>query len=263
MMKDSQTPTKEVNSLSVALRRRMKDLSLSQADIADFVGKSQAWVSQYLFRNAERTLLKIYADDINAYKEIVTGLGRVLNWTPEEFYRNTGFKLPGVSLLDSVIAQPDEDDPWELAFQNNEVARLQPYSHNQIDVFVYRIPIVDAGAGLPKWNDLDERIVIALPELKGKTEHQLFAVRVCGDSMSGYAEDGQVVIFDTEKEVMRGAIVAVHYPDDGLVVKRFLGISSENRLLLGNENRDGYDPVFDAPEGAQIRGVSIGTWKPD
>ena len=79
--------------------------------------------------------------------------------------------------------------------------------------------------------------------------------------MRGYADDKDIVIFEIATTANIGQVVAVHFPNDGLVVKRFMGIQ-DRRIMLGNENKD-YEFAFEAPEGATIRGVSLGVWKPE
>lgn len=128
---------------------------------------------------------------------------------------------------------------------------------------ILKIPFVGAGAGMPVWNDDQQTEAVTLPALRGRRAENLFGVYLDGDSMKGYASDGKAVIFDREKEVRRGSVVAVHIPDDGLIVKEFYGVSEEGRLILGHANPS-YEPrVFEAPDGATIFGVSVGRWIPD
>lgn len=130
-------------------------------------------------------------------------------------------------------------------------------------VLPVQLPVVNAGAGLPQWNDEAETITLVVPETKGRDRGDLFCVRVCGDSMVGYANDGDLVVFERASTADRGKIVAVHIPDDGLVVKRYYGMSEDGSLILGNENRSVQPLTFEAPEGSTIYGVSIGRWQPD
>jgi SOS-response transcriptional repressor LexA len=128
---------------------------------------------------------------------------------------------------------------------------------------VLRLPVVLAGAGLPQWDDEHETVVIRVPETQHRDPSRLFCVRIVGESMRGYADPGATVVFDRDGEVEPGKVVAVHIPDDGLIVKRYYGIAESGLPLLGNDNREVQPNVFPAPDGAAIYGVAIGRWDPD
>jgi len=49
----------------------------------------------------------------------------------------------------------------------------------------------------------------------------LFTVRVRSDSMEPTFSEGDIVLFVRASEPESGKIVAVHVPDDGLIIKRF------------------------------------------
>lgn len=131
-----------------------------------------------------------------------------------------------------------------------------------IPVAQVELPVVNAGAGLPQWNDEAEMVTIVVPETMGKDRGNLFCVRVTGDSMTGYASNGDLVVFEKTSVAELGQVVAVHIPDDGLIVKRYYG-GDNGLLVLGNENRSIEPRTFPAPEGSAIYGVSIGRWQPD
>ncbi len=155
----------------IAIRRRMRELGLSQKELGARVGKSQAWVSQELLRTPEQVIRYLWARNPEAVQRLL----KALQWTPEEFSRETGIQIPGAEIPGA------------------------------ISVVRYRIPIVDAGAGPPMWNEGAEYITIHIPELRGKREGELFAVRVKGDSMEPTLRDGDIVVFWTGEPQSPGA----------------------------------------------------------
>ncbi|ADH63081.1 Peptidase S24/S26A/S26B, conserved region [Allomeiothermus silvanus DSM 9946] len=169
-----------------AIKARLKQLDISQAEFSKRVGKSPGWAGARFLPSVD-TMVRYLA-----YKEPTT-LERILDvlqWTPEEFSQETGIQLPG-----------------------SEITATIPVTR-------YRIPVVDAGAGPPMWNENAEYITLHIPDLKGKPESELFAVRVGGDSMQPTLKDGDVVVFWTGGAVEPGRIVAVHVHWDGVIVKR-------------------------------------------
>lgn len=172
---------------SIAIRRRMRELGLSQKALGVAVGRSQSWVSQELLGSPESAVRLLWAREPNILNRLLSAL----RWTPEEFARETGIHIP--------LEAPHPD--------------LSPVAR-------YRIPVVDAGAGPPMWSEEAEYIVLHIPELRGKSERELFAVRVHGDSMEPTLREGDVVVFWTQGAVEPGRIVAVHVHWDGVVIKR-------------------------------------------
>lgn len=75
----------------LAIRRRMRELGLSQKELGARVGKSQAWVSQELLRTPEQVIRYLWARDPEAVQRLL----HALQLTPEEFSRETGIQLPG------------------------------------------------------------------------------------------------------------------------------------------------------------------------
>jgi hypothetical protein len=126
------------------------------------------------------------------------------------------------------------------------------------------IPEVDAGAGLPNWDD-DRRLVKTfLPRDRSYdrlSEKDLFRVRIRGDSMYPTFQKGQSVVFRVATTAEPGHVVVVHLPEDGLNVKRLRQIIANPNdtdrpfLVLASDN-PAY-PVDLAPEGSVIRGVKV------
>jgi repressor LexA len=171
----------------VPIKRRLKQLGLSQADFSKRLGKSPGWAAARFFPDVERAVRYFAYMDPKTLDRMLS----VLRWTPEEFARETGIHIP--------LEAPHPD--------------LSPVAR-------YRIPVVDAGAGPPMWSEEAEYIVLHIPELRGKSERELFAVRVHGDSMEPTLREGDVVVFWTQGAVEPGRIVAVHVHWDGVVIKR-------------------------------------------
>ena len=119
-----------------AIKARLKELDVSQAEFSKKAGKSPGWAGARFLPSVD-TIVRYLA-----YKEPAT-LERILHtlqWTPEQFARETNLEIPSLS-------RPIDALP----------------------VHRYRIPIVDAGAGLPAWNEAGEFVILDLPELRGKS----------------------------------------------------------------------------------------------
>lgn len=234
MARPSAPPT---DALGLLLRRRLNEVGKSQNALARHIGRSQGWVSQYLFGESEQTLRRLAGE---APARLV-GLLNFLEWTPEQFMREAT-KI-GVDIVD-------------IKGIVENLAPLRP--SDALPVRRYRIPIVDAGAGLPAWNEGGEFIVLDLPELRGKPESELFAVRVIGDSMSPTYLNGDVVVCWTEGQPEPGRVVAVHQHGDGLILKRLQ--YSGNQAMLYSDN-PAYPPM-PIGEHDRIYGVVLGMWRP-
>lgn len=207
-----------------AIKGRLKELDMSQAEFSKRVGKSTGWAGARFLPSVD-TMIRYLA-----YKEPVT-LERILHtlqWTPEQFTRATGLELPPLSHTDA------------------------------LPVRRYRIPIVDAGAGLPAWNDSGEFVILDLPELRGKPERELFAVRVVGDSMSPTYLSGDVVVCWTEGQPETGRVVAVHQHGDGIILKRLRYVGGQAMLYSDNPAH----PPVPLGEYDRIYGVALGMWRP-
>lgn len=109
-----------------------------------------------------------------------------------------------------------------------------------IPVNTVRIPVVDAGAGLPAWNaENGEWLTLDLPALKPFGRTDLFVVRIWGDSMTPTLLSGDLPIFARHEQAVHNSIVAVTL-DDGLVVKRL--IKENGHAWLASDNTY-YAPV--------------------
>ncbi len=84
--------TKEEAGL--AIRRRMRELGLSQPALGRMIGKSHSWVNVYLLEKPAETIRKMWAKNPQDLDRLL----RALQWTSEEFTRATGIELPGAPL---------------------------------------------------------------------------------------------------------------------------------------------------------------------
>jgi repressor LexA len=209
----------------------MRDVGHSQQSLARvFVPrKSQTWVSQYLLSDPARQVALLVIDE----PENIERLARALQWSVHELIEKSGAQR----FVESLSSSP-----------------------HTVQVRRYRIPIVDAGAGVPFWNDGDDYVTLDLPELRGKTEAELFAVRVVGDSMSPTFLNGDVVVCWTAGRAESGRVVAVHQHGDGLVLKRMQVVGTGTVQMLYSDN-PAYGP---SPLGEydRVYGVALGMWRP-
>ena len=207
----------------ISIRKRMRELGISQKELGVKVGRSQGWVSQELLKDTERVIKHLWVKDPDTLKALL----RALRWTQRQFVEATGINIP--SYIDDTVL--------------NEHA---------VPVHAVTIPVVDAGAGLPSWSDEGEMIVVELPELREFKRDDLFAVRVRGNSMEPTFREGDTVIFARDADPVSGSVVAVHVPDDGLLIKRLQRMNGD--WVLASDN-----PEF-APrklqEGERIFGVA-------
>ncbi|ULR41371.1 LexA family transcriptional regulator [Thermus sp. NEB1569] len=207
-----------IDEAAEVIKARLKKLGISQAEFSKRVGKSPGWAGARFLPNVENMVRYL------AYKEPATleRILHVLQWTPEEFSRETGIQLPGAEIPGS------------------------------IPVVRYRIPVIDAGAGPPMWNEGAEYITLHIPELRGKREEELFAVRVKGDSMEPTLRDGDIVVFWTGGAPEPGRIVAVHVHWDGVVAKRLQRYNGSWYLYSDNPDH----PPVPLTERDRILGVA-------
>ena len=203
------------------IKKRREELGISQEELA-----LRADVSPSLVAKIEQGR----HDLRNVKLKNLYGLLRALEWTPEEFAEATGLELPGVS------REPKAEDLG-------------------MPVEVYTLPLIQAGAGPPWYQDEAETVTLALPELKYPRD-KLFVVRIVGDSMSPYLEEGDLaVVYQDPGLAAKGKAVAVWLADDGVVIKRFLGETEDGLLYLGNDNPT--HAPFLAPPGSRIVGVVV------
>ena len=208
---------------AIAIHERRKMLGLTQEEVA---ARTRDLLAQRTVSDLERGKV----NPLSLKAERLFALLRALEWTPEEFAEATGLELPGMAR---------EPRPQDFG----------------LPVEVYTLPLIEAGAGPPWYQDESDTITLALPELKYPRE-KLFVVRIHGDSMSPYLEDGDLaVVYQDPGLTKKGKAVAVWLADDGVVIKRFLSETEDGLLYLGNDN-PALAP-FLAPPGSKIIGVVV------
>lgn len=205
----------------------MRAAGLTQPKLADKIGRSQPWVSQFLFNDGKSGSvvrnLYIYEPDIfDALMEALTP-----HITQEEV-----FSLANI--------------PTKSITANGHPVSLER-----------EISVYPAGAG-PALEDEAAVTTIKIDERNGGS-YPVFGLKIEGDSMTPYLEDGDIAVIAAEPALVRpGNKVAVYIPDEGHVVKVLVSITDEGALLLGSLNpRDGDEQFFKAPAGTVIKGKVI------
>jgi SOS-response transcriptional repressor LexA len=139
------------------------------------------------------------------------------------------------------------------ARQRSQALDLENLPPEAQELRPYRLPLVEAGAGSPSFNDAQEYVTLYLPEMRGKGPGDLFAVKVVGNSMEPLLYEGDLAVVHTQGRVGIGAMVAVGIPGDGIVIKKLA--EREGKLYLSNVNPMYEDQPF--PEDAKIWGPVI------
>lgn len=125
-------------------------------------------------------------------------------------------------------------------------------AREHVAVSTIRIPIVDAGAGLPVWEPgAGEWIDVDLPDLRKYNRTDLFGVRVWGDSMLATIAHGDIVVCARDERAENGRIVAA-WVDDGLLIKRVL---RDNGSVWLSSDNSAYPPQR-AKSDLKIYGVA-------
>src|SRR5690606_11835807 len=78
------------NRAVLALRRRLKELGLTQTELALRVGRVQGWVSSRLFLDPDATLRHLAYKDPDTLAKLLDAL----QWSLEELNRSTGLDIP-------------------------------------------------------------------------------------------------------------------------------------------------------------------------
>lgn len=139
--------------------------------------------------------------------------------------------------------------------QQTQVDRPEPRREPPEDVPLkpIRLPVVEAGAGSPTWDDAREFLSLHLPDLRGK-ERRIFGVKIVGDSMEPLLYEGDIAIVWTEGGYSPGSIVAIGIPSNGIVVKQIY-YGPKGEALMHSLNP--LYPDQPLPEGAKVWGPVI------
>ena len=166
----------------LAIRRRMRELGLSQPALGRILGKSHSWVNVYLLERPAETVRKLWAKDPRELDRLL----RALQWTPEEFTRETGIELPGTRL---------------------EAMGARPATMTRVPL----LGVVSAGRGISHAEPMGE-VEVPSEVVERYGRYGLYALEVDGDSM--FCEDlpysippGSVVVVARELEPRPGDLV--------------------------------------------------------
>lgn len=217
--------------LGLFLRRMRKNQRKRQLDIAVLAGTDPAYISR--LESGKKDIRR----DPKRAEKILKAYG-----LPEEVVRK--------------VVQ---------SYQNQGRAELPRFTHllteheflpeEAIPLKAYHIPMVEAGAGLPTWDDVRETVLLFLPSMMKKDPQTLFAVRIIGDSMEPLLYEGDIAIVWTEDPPESGKIVAIGIPSNGIVVKR-LYFDFKGTPIMNSINPKYSDEPL--PEGAKIWGTVVG-----
>lgn len=207
-------PATDEKRAALALRRRMKDLELTQAELAQKVGRVQGWVSSRLFFNPDATIRYL------AYKEPET-LARLLDaleWTLPELNRETGLNIP-----------VEADELGEVELVNSDLRG----GTRTIPVY----DLLSAGPGS------DGGVVIEVVDIPDSWSGEYMAYRVSGDSMMPDISDGDTVVVKKQDYSSPGNEVVCWTPEHGMLVKRLERITPAGEYVLTSYNPD-YRPIW-------------------
>lgn len=213
--------------VGLVIRRRMRELGKAQADLAHAVSRSQGWVSQYLFRDGETTLKRMWVNDPDTIKR----LAEVLDWAEGELLAKVGLGsaiLPEHPLYDEVTLETPD---------------LAPATR--------RIPewdLLSAGPGG------DGGSIVDYVDIPANWYGTFAAYRVEGDSMVPTVEPGSTVITQIQDHAEVGEIVVCYAPNEGMLVKE-LGGPIGNATLLISHNTPTYKPIV--ADSVKIIGVVV------
>lgn len=237
------------DALGLLLRRRLNEVGKSQNALARHVGRSQGWVSQYLFGESEQTLRRL-AEDAPAR---LVSLLRFLEWTPEQFKADAAKAGLNVEAIVKDLAQAttmpnltpyDEEDTEEVDFWGT-VSAGNGASHAK--------PL-----GKMRW----ERDIV-----RRYRKYGLYTLEVDGTSM--YSEDmpysippGAIVLVARDLEPRPGDVVVVWLPERGRngigVLKAWQDKREEGYVLLNSWNREVPPIVLTDEEPHFCQGVVVG-----
>lgn len=219
------------DEIAVFLRRAMKEAGISQYDVADALGKTQAWVSAYLFRKPGETLKRLWLKDEDAFDRLAAIL-----------------KVNRVELLRVIGLFADES-----AVRSN--ATVIPLERI--------VPVYPAGAG-PALDDVTAVEYVPIPRQIGGS-YEVFGLKAVGNSMSPYLRNGEIALIAAEPSLAEpGKKIGVYIPHEGHQIKELVEIDDTGNIWLRSLNPADDEPtVFRAPEGTIIKGRVIKRLKDD
>jgi SOS-response transcriptional repressor LexA len=230
--------TLEPSEASLVIRRRMKDVGLSQKRLGQLVGKSQAWVSQELLSDTPQVVKRLWVNEPYTF----TQLAKSLEWSDHELVEATGVAVP--------VHQP--------AILATETAFLDRYG--DLAELTVRLPLYGSLAagieGFEFHKEAEEFIDYDRRELpKGIDVAKLYVVRANGNSM--YEEnmtrpvpDGSMLLVEGKALPVDRQVVVAYIPELEIgVVKQFRNMPDD--VLLKSYRQGG--PVFWASQYPEMR----------
>ena len=152
---------------------------------------------------------------------------------------------------DSVLTQRYlEKEPYNTLLKAHEpesVKKLRTDNTTKIKLFngehsIIMVPIISSvHAGFDKYSYSDD--VETIPFVYDKP-HNIFALKVLGESMNHTLAEGDIVIIDPEATIVNNNIVAVKTKDGQQIIKRYKRLSN-NKIVLYGDNQDTEPRFFD------------------
>lgn len=212
--------TRADNRLSQLLRQALREAGHTQASLGIAIGKHQTWISQYLLLHPGRTIRRLFAQEPETLDAVIREL---------KLERATVLALAGVTVPTPNAAEVP-------------LAR---------EVLVF-----PAGAG-PALDDSDAVEVLHVPLMNGGS-YKVIGLKVHGNSMSPYLEDGEIAIVACEEGLVTpGKIIGIYIPDVGSVVKEFVMVMPSGEYKLKSLNANGGSTYFTAPPDSRVYGPVI------
>lgn len=219
-------PTRTDNRLSRLLRQALGESDYTQASLGRLINKHQTWVSQYLLASPGKTIRRWFVHEPETLDTVVKAL---------KVDRQAILQLAGIT-----VPPP-----------------------NAVEVPLSReILVFPAGAG-PALDDADAVDSVDVP-VKSGGSYKVVGLRVHGNSMSPYLNDGETAIVALEPVLARpGTKIGVYIPDVGSVVKELVRVEASGEYLLRSLNAPPGEEYFSAPPDSRIYGPVIQRIKND
>ena len=225
---------------TIAIRRRMKDVGLTQTEFAKRIGRVQGWVSGRLFVDPDATLRHLAYKEPDVLARILSSLG----WSIHQLNAATRLSIP----IAPEEATGEALDRWAV----NPTFEVFPVFHS-------------VSAGTEDGEPIDEHeAAIPLEHMKkrGATREDTMVVLVNGDCMVSKSiwetrsirHHDYIAIHLGANAKANDIVVCYDAKEEQLIVKRF-GEDDDNYILLYPSN--GHPPIVRPKEDPELvyRGV--------
>jgi repressor LexA len=217
-----------------AIRKRLRQLGISQARFSQLVGKSPGWAAARFLPDVERSVRYFLYKEPSTFDRIL----RALKWTPADFARETGIELPG--------AQPT---PLERM-------GAEPVSMAQVPL----VGVVSAGRGDSEAGFMG--FVEVPTDLVRRFQEHLYALRVDGDSM--FCEGlpysippGAYVVVSPGLEAQPGDLVVAWDEENGVGYLKEFKPKTDGYQVLRSWNPEVPPIVIRSGNRVRIQGVVV------